>query len=206
MEWWWECENDDNPKSCYTLYLLRQTSLDVETGAKLKIRSDSRVFLCELWCVCGECLVHKDFLLTVAFFSWSGPFIKRRVSFPPQSRNNQKTKTEKRSDLFSDGFNKRFVFKMSFKQVQRSFLLKWLWLVYSKVSRWFNLVKATFALKKKNHFNMFFLLRGVQSMRPDSYLCKSLTFKDSSCYSAASDDALSNAALHLKGSTVTSFC
>lgn len=102
------------------IYLLRQTLLAVETGAKLKIRSDSRVFLCELWCVCGECLVHKDFLSTVDLDT----FIKRRVSFLPQIRNNQKTKTEKRSDLFSDDFNKRFVFKMSFKQVQRSFLLK----------------------------------------------------------------------------------
>lgn len=64
--------------------------------------------------------MHKDFLSTVDLDT----FIKRRVSFLPQIRNNQKTKTEKRSDSFSDDFNKRFVFKMSFKQVQRSFLLK----------------------------------------------------------------------------------
>lgn len=165
MEWWWECENDDNPKSCYTHYLLRQTSLDVETGAKLKIRSDSRVFLCELVCVSEPWSVFAVSVWCIKTFCWLlrssvdlDTFIKRRVSFLPQIRNNQKTKTEKRSDSFSDDFNKRFVFKMSFKQVQRSFLLKWLWLVYSKVSRWFNLVKATFALKKKKSLQHVFPL------------------------------------------------
>ena len=150
VEWWWECENDDNPKSCHTHYLLRQTLLAVETGAKLKIRSDSRVFLCELWCVSepvGVCLQWVRLFVDccVLRLIWTHSSRDKIIRRPKQRRGRIYRLTILINIFFS-------------KWVLNKFSVYICW-SDSKVSRWFNLVKATFAF-------FFFFFKSLKHVFP----------------------------------------